>query len=182
MLAIRGGTVLTPDVRIESGVVLVETGKIVQVGQDVQIPSDAETIDATGKFVIPGLVEPHCHVALFADGIDFRFYDGNEMSTPATPQMQALDAVHPEDLAFADLRASGVTTINVSPGSGNVIGGQTAVVKTRGHTADEMLVLSPGAMKMALGENPKRVYGERKQLPSTRMGTAAVLREWLTKA
>jgi len=182
MLAIRGGTILTPDTRIEGGTVLIDEGKILDVGTNVDVPSDAEVIDATDKHVTPGLVEPHCHVALFADGIDYRFYDGNEMTDPATPHMRALDAIHPEDLAFADLRESGVTTINISPGSGNVIGGQTAVVKTSGHTVEEMLVLSPGAMKMALGENPKRVYGEQKRLPSTRMGTAAVLREWLTKA
>lgn len=182
MLAIRGGTILTPDERIEDGVVLIDQGKILQVGSEVDVPSDAKIIDTTGKYVIPGLVEPHCHVALFADGIDYRFYDGNEMTDPATPQMRALDAIHPEDLAFADLRESGITTINISPGSGNVIGGQTAIVKTNGHTVDKMLLMAPGAMKMALGENPKRVYGEQKRLPSTRMGNAAVLREWLTKA
>ena len=182
MLAIRGGTVLTPDQTFEVGVVLIEGGKIKTVGADITIPDGAEIIDATGKFVLPGLIEPHCHVALFADGIDPRYYDGNEMTDPATPQMRALDAIHPEDLAFADLRAAGVTTINISPGSGNVIGGQTAVVKTAGRTVEEMLLLAPGAMKMALGENPKRVYGEQKKLPSTRMGNAAVLREWLTKA
>ncbi len=182
MIAIRGGTLLTPDVRIEEGRVLVEDGKITSVGDDVEIPEGAEIIDAAGKFILPGLIEPHCHVALFADGIDSRFYDGNEMTDPATPQMRALDAIHPEDLAFADMRASGITTINISPGSANVIGGQTAIVKTAGRTVDEMLVLAPGAMKIALGENPKRVYGEQKKLPSTRMGNAAVLREWLTKA
>jgi len=173
---------LTPDRRIENGVVLVEDGKICEVGAGVPIPKGAEIIDAGGGYILPGLIEPHCHVALFADGIDPRFYDGNEMTDPATPQMRALDAIHPEDLAFVDLREAGITTINISPGSGNVIGGQTAIVKTAGRTVDEMLIRAPGAMKMALGENPKRVYGEQKKLPSTRMGTAAVLREWLTRA
>lgn len=182
MLAICGGTVLTPDERLEGGVVLIENGRIAAVGQDLPVPADAEIIDAGGGFVVPGLIEPHCHVALFADGIDPRFYDGNEMTDPATPHMRAIDAIHPEDLAFADLRQAGITTINVSPGSGNVIGGQTAIIKTAGRTVEEMLVRAPGAMKMALGENPKRVYGEQKKLPSTRMGNAAVLREWLTKA
>jgi imidazolonepropionase-like amidohydrolase len=182
MLAVRGGTVFTPDERIEGGVILIEGGTIAAVGEDVAVPDGAEVIDAEGQYIVPGLVEPHCHVALFADGIDYRFYDGNEMTDPATPQMRALDAIHPEDLAFEDLRQAGVTTINVSPGSANVIGGQTAIVKTAGRTVEEMLVRAPGAMKMALGENPKRVYGEQKKLPSTRMGNAAVLREWLTKA
>ena len=182
MLAIRGGTVLTPDRRMENGVVLIEDGKIQAVETDIAIPDGVEIIDVGGGYILPGLIEPHCHVALFADGIDFRFYDGNEMTDPATPHVRALDAIHPEDLAFADLREAGVTTINVSPGSANVIGGQTAVVKTAGRTVEEMLIRAPGAMKMALGENPKRVYGEQKKIPSTRMGTAAVLREWLTRA
>jgi len=182
MLALRGGTLLTPDERIDKGVLLIEDGKICGIGPDLEIPSGAKVVDVEGRFVLPGLVEPHCHVALFADGIDYRFYDGNEMTDPVTPQVRALDGIHPEDLAFADLREAGITTINISPGSANVIGGQTAVVKTRGTTVDDMLVLQPGAMKMALGENPKRVYGEQKRIPSTRMGTAAVLREWLTKA
>ncbi|MGB2984142.1 MAG: amidohydrolase [Candidatus Bipolaricaulia bacterium] len=182
MLAIRGGTVLTPEERIANGVVLIDGSRIDAVGKDVTVPADADVIDADGKYVIPGLIEPHCHVSLFADGIDPRFYDGNEMTDPITPHMRALDAIHPEDLAFADMRAAGITTISISPGSGNVIGGQTAIVKTVGRSADDMLVRAPAAMKMALGENPKRVYGEQKKLPSTRMGNAAILREWLTKA
>jgi imidazolonepropionase-like amidohydrolase len=182
VLAIQGGTILTPEVRYERGTVLVDGKTIVAVGEEVSAPEDAEVIDASGRFVIPGLVEAHCHVSLFADGIDPRFFDGNEMTDPVTPHVRALDAIHPEDLAFPDLRAAGITTINTSPGSGNVIGGQTAIVKTAGRTAEEMLMRAPGALKMALGENPKRVYGEQKKAPSTRMGNAAVLREWLTRA
>jgi len=182
MLAIRGGTLLTPDERIERGVVLVRDGKIQAVGPEVSIPSETEVIEVGDGYVLPGLIEAHCHVALFADGIDPHYYDGNEMTDPVTPHMRGLDAIHPEDLAFEDLREAGVTTINVSPGSANVIGGQTAIVKTTGRTVEEMLVRAPGAMKMALGENPKRVYGEQKKLPSTRMGNAAILREWLAKA
>ena len=182
MLAIRGGAILTPGARIEDGVILIEDGKIHSIGVDIDIPVGCETIDATGTTVIPGLIEPHCHVAVFADGIDPRFYDANEMTDPVTPHLRALDAIHPEDLAFGDLRAAGITTINISPGSANVIGGQTAVVKTAGCAVDDMVVKAPGAMKMALGENPKRVYGEQKRCPSTRMGNAAVMREWLAKA
>jgi imidazolonepropionase-like amidohydrolase len=104
------------------------------------------------------------------------------MTDPVTPHLRAIDAIHPEDLAFADLRRAGITTINTSPGSANVVGGQTAIVKTAGRTVEEMLVRAPAALKMALGENPKRVYGEQKKSPSTRMGNAAVLREALVKA
>jgi len=182
VFAIRGGTVLTPDVRVENGTILVDGRRIVAVGADVSVPRGADVFEAAGRYVLPGLVEAHCHVSLFADGIDARFYDGNEMTDPVTPHVRALDAIHPEDGAFADLRRAGITTINTSPGSGNVVGGQTAIVKTAGRTVEEMLVRAPGALKMALGENPKRVYGEQKKTPSTRMGSAAVLREWLTRA
>ncbi len=181
MLLIRGAKVLTPDIRFERAEVAIDRGQIVAVGQAPR-GKKFDVIDASGKYVVPGWIDAHCHVALFADGIDARHYDGNEMTDPVTPHARALDAVHPEDLAFADLRRAAVTTINTSPGSGNVVGGQTAIVKTAGRTVDDMLVRAPGALKMALGENPKRVYGEQKKAPSTRMGTAAVLREALNRA
>ena len=182
MLLIQGGLVLTPEMRFERADVAVERGKIAAVGAMRRVPKSADVIDATGRFIVPGFVEAHCHVSLFAEGIDARHYDGNEMTDPVTPHLRAIDAVHPEDLAFADLRAAGITTINTSPGSGNVVGGQTAIVKTVGRTVEEMLVRAPAALKMALGENPKRVYGEQKKAPSTRMGNAGVLREALAKA
>ena len=182
MLAIRGGTFLTPEERIEEGVLLVKGGKIVALGKDVAIPQGAEIIDAKGKFIMPGMIDAHCHTGLFADGVGREKSDGNEMTDPVTPHLRAIDAIHPEDMAFKDLREAGVTTINTGPGSANIIGGQTAAIKTSGRTVDEMLLLTPCGMKMALGENPKRVYGDQKKLPSTRMGNAAVLREWLTKA
>jgi imidazolonepropionase-like amidohydrolase len=182
VLVIRGGMVLTSDIQFERMDVAIDRGKIVAVGKGLRGAKAAEVIDATDRFVIPGLVEAHCHVSLFADGVDSKHYDGNEMTDPVTPHLRALDAVHPEDLAFADLRRAGITTVHTSPGSANVIGGQTAIVKTAGRTVEEMLVRAPAALKMALGENPKRVYGEQKKSPSTRMGNAAVLREALVKA
>jgi imidazolonepropionase-like amidohydrolase len=168
--------------RFERADVTVDRGKITAVGTMRRVPKSADVIDATGRFIVPGLVEAHCHVALFADGIDARYYDGNEMTDPVTPHLRAIDAIHPEDLAFADLRRAGITTINTSPGSANIVGGQTAIVKTAGRTVEEMLVRAPAALKMALGENPKRVYGEQKKAPSTRMGSAGVLREALARA
>jgi imidazolonepropionase-like amidohydrolase len=182
MLAIVGGTVLTPMEELRGATVLVQGKKIVAVGTDMVVPGEAQVIDATGKYVIPGLIDAHCHTGLFPDGIGWRESDGNETTDPITPHLRAVDAVHPEDMAFKDLRRWGVTTINTGPGSANLVGGQTAVVKTRGRTVEEMLVKAPAGMKMALGENPKRVYGEQKKLPSTRMGNAGLLREWLTKA
>ncbi len=182
MLVIQGGAVLTPEMRFRRADVSVARGRITAVGVARRVPKGAEVIDAAGRFVVPGFIDAHCHVALFADGIDVRYYDGNEMTDPVTPHLRAIDAVHPEDLAFADLRRAGITTINTSPGSANIVGGQTAIVKTAGRTVEDMLVRAPAAMKMALGENPKRVYGEQKKAPSTRMGSAGVLREALAKA
>jgi len=182
MLVIRGGTIITPDKVIKEGSVLINEGKIAQVGKDIAVPAGAKVIEAGGKFIIPGMIDAHCHTGVFADGVGWEKSDGNEMTDPITPHLRAIDAIHPDDMAFKDLREAGVTTINTGPGSANVIGGQTVVIKTCGKTVDEMLVCAPVAMKMALGENPKRVYGEQKKTPSTRMGNAGVLREWLMKA
>jgi len=182
MLAIKSGTFLTPDKLIKDGVLLIDNGKIVDIGNDVAVPTDAEVIEASGKVIMPGMIDAHCHTGVFADGVGWHHSDGNEMTDPITPHLRAIDAIHPEDLAFKDLREAGITTINTGPGSANLIGGQAAIVKTYGVTLDEMLVKEPAGMKMALGENPKRVYGEQKKTPSTRMGNAGMLREWLTKA
>jgi len=182
MLAVKGGTFLTPDKEIKDGVLLIDNGKIVDIGNDVAVPADAEVIEASGKVIMPGMIDAHCHTGVFADGVGWHHADGNEMTDPITPHLRAIDAIHPEDLAFKDLREAGITTINTGPGSANLIGGQAAIVKTYGVTLDEMLVKEPAGMKMALGENPKRVYGEQKKTPSTRMGNAGMLREWLTKA
>jgi imidazolonepropionase-like amidohydrolase len=182
VLAINAGTVLTPTRILKDATLLIVDGKIVDMGVGLDVPGDAEVLDAADKLVFPGLIDAHCHTGIFPDGIGIRESDGNEMTDPITPHLRALDAIHPGDQAFADLRAAGVTTINTGPGSANLIGGQTAVIKTAGRTVEEMLVRSPAAMKMALGENPKRVYGENKKSPSTRMGNAGLLREWLIKA
>ena len=182
MQAIVGGTLLTPAERIEDGIILVNNGKIEKVGSKIQIPADAHVIEASGRYVIPGMIDAHCHTGIFADGVGWHHADGNEMTDPITPHLRAIDAIHPEDMAFKDLREAGVTTINTGPGSGNLIGGQSAVIKTSGRTITEMLIAAPAGMKMALGENPKRVYSEQKKTPSTRMGNAGLLREWLTKA
>ncbi|MFC2078516.1 amidohydrolase [Candidatus Bipolaricaulota bacterium] len=182
MRAITGATILTPEQTITDGTILIEGGKITAVGSDVQVPAGTDVLDASGKYVIPGMIDAHCHTGIFADGVGWNHSDGNEMTDPVMPHLRAIDAIHPEDKAFQDLRESGVTTIGTGPGSGNLVGGMTAVVKTRGRTMEEMLVRFPAGMKMALGENPKRVYGEQKRTPSTRMGNAGVLREYLTKA
>ena len=184
MIAITNGKVMTiTQGTLERGTVLVEDGRIVAVGEEIEIPADAEVYDATGKVVMPGLIDAHCHVGLFPDGIGWEYSDGNELTDPITPHLRALDAVHPEDPAFKELVAAGVTTVLTGPGSGNLIGGQWVCLKTAPKpSVEQMVLLEPAGMKMALGENPKRVYGEQKKAPSTRMGNAATLRTALVDA
>ncbi len=184
MIAIVDGKVMTiTQGTLEKGTVLVEGGRIVAVGEEVEIPGDAQVYDATGKVVLPGLIDAHCHVGIFPDGIGWEHSDGNEMTDPITPHLRALDAVHPEDPAFKDLVTAGVTTVLTGPGSANLIGGQWVCLKTAPKASvEQMVLLEPAGMKMALGENPKRVYGEQKKVPSTRMGNAAALRAALVDA
>jgi imidazolonepropionase-like amidohydrolase len=184
MIAITNGRLMTITQGIlEPGTVLIEGGRIVAIGEDIIIPEDAEIYDATGKVVMPGLIDAHCHVGLWPEGVGWEHSDGNEMTDPITPHLRALDAVHPDDPAFKELVAAGVTTVLTGPGSGNVIGGQWVCLKTLPRQAvEQMVLLEPAGMKMALGENPKRVYGDEKKTPSTRMGNAAVLRAALVEA
>ena len=184
MIAIKNGTVWTiTNGTLENGTVLVEDGRIAAVGVDLEIPAGAEIIDAAGKIVMPGLIDAHCHVGLFPDGIGWDHADGNEMTDPITPHLRALDAVHPEDMAFRDLLEAGVTTVLTGPGSANLVGGQWTCLKTiPTSNIAEMVLKDPAGMKMALGENPRRVYGSQKKIPSTRMGNAAVLRSALVEA
>lgn len=167
---------------IENGVLLFQGKKIVAVGTNIEIPSDAEIIDATGKVVLPGFVDEHTHVGIWSEWYGQAEADGNESTNPITPEVRVLDAIWPGHSAFADARAGGVTTVQVTPGSGNVIGGETVVIKTAGKVIDEMIVKNPAGLKAALGENPKGNYGKQGKAPMTRMGIAALLRAALYKA
>ena len=184
MIAITNGKVLTiTQGTLDRGTVLIDEGRIVAVGENVEIPPEAEVHDVDGKVVMPGMIDPHCHVGVFPDGIGWEYSDGNELTDPITPHLRALDAVHPEDQAFEELVTAGVTTVLTGPGSGNLIGGQWVCLKTLPKpNIEDMVLLEPAGMKMALGENPKRVYGEQKKMPSTRMGNAATLRVALVEA
>jgi imidazolonepropionase-like amidohydrolase len=184
MIAIVGGKVLTiTQGTLDPGTVLVEGGRIVAIGQDLIIPEDAERFDARGMVVMPGMIDAHCHVGLWPDGVGSEHSDGNEMTDPVTPHLRALDAVHPDDPAFKELAPAGVTTVLTGPGSANLIGGQWVCLKTMPRpSVEQMVLLEPAGMKMALGENPKRVYGTQKKAPSTRMGNAATLRAALVDA
>jgi len=184
MLAIANGKIMTiTQGTIERGTVLVEGGRIVALGTEVVIPKDAQVFDASGKVVMPGLIDAHCHVGLWPEGVGRDHSDGNEMTDPITPHLRAMDAIHPADPAFPELVEAGVTTVLTGPGSGNLIGGQWVCLKTAPKASvEEMILQEPAGMKMALGENPKRVYGDQKKAPSTRMGNAATLRAALVDA
>jgi imidazolonepropionase-like amidohydrolase len=182
-LAVVGGLVMpiegTP---FSDGVLLIEDGTIRALGRDVRVPDGAERVDATGKVVLPGLVDAHTHLGVHEEAEGWAGQDTNEMTEPMTAHVRALDGINPADLGFQDAIAGGVLTVNVNPGSGNPIGGQTVAVRCAGRTVDEMVLRSPSGVKSALGENPKRVFGDRNQFPSTRLGTAAVIRDALVKA
>lgn len=167
---------------IEKGSILIKDGKILEVGEDLVAPLDAKTIDAEGKMVLPGFIDAHCHIGMWEEGMGFEGSDGNEMMDPVTPQLRAIDAINPMDEAFEEAYIGGVTTAVTGPGSANVIGGMFAALKTYGKRVDDMIIKEPIAMKVAFGENPKRVYEAQKKSPITRMATAAILREALFKA
>lgn len=168
---------------IGCGFVLLEGGKIKAVGDMEHLPVyDGEVLDAEGGHILPGFIDAHCHLGVFGSGVGFEADDANECTDPCTPQMRAIDAVNPLDRAFEEAREGGVTSVLTGPGSGNPIAGQFVAMKTSGRWVDEMILKAPVAMKFALGENPKSVYNERKETPITRMATAAVIRDNLTKA
>ncbi|GAA2661303.1 amidohydrolase [Nonomuraea recticatena] len=182
-IAITSGYVVPVDGDpIDGGTVLIQDGKIVAVGRDVEIPDGVQVVDAQGRWVLPGFVEAHGHLGVHEEADGWAGQDTNEMTDPNGARLRALDAINPGDLGFADALSGGVTTAVIKPGSGNPIGGQTVAVKCWGRTVEEMLVREPVSVKSALGENPKRVYGDQKKLPSTRQGVAAVIRDAFRKA
>jgi len=183
VVAISGGTIV-PIVGdgIQRGTVLIRDGRIAAVGSAVPIPDGALVVDATGKWVLPGFIEAHGHVGVSEEAEGWAGQDTNELTEPVTAHVRAIDAINPADMGFRDAISGGVLAVNVNPGSGNPIGGQTVAMKCWGRTVDEMALRQPSGMKSALGENPKRVYGEQKKTPSTRLGTAAVIRGALVDA
>jgi len=184
MFLIRNGTILTmAGDPIERGQVLINRGKIISAGKDISVPEreNCTLFDAGGGFVMPGMIDAHCHIGMWEDGLGFEGDDGNEGTDPVTPQLRAIDAINPMDRSFTEAYENGITCVCTGPGSANVIGGQFTTVKTKGKRLDNMLLQETAAMKVAFGENPKRVYSEKKQAPSTRMAAAALLREYLFK-
>lgn len=185
MIAIVNGKVVTvTGETYDHGTVLLDGGRIAAVGDKVQIPEGAQVIDATDKWVTPGLIDAHTHISTFNEPQTMPgSYDGNEISDPITPQVRGIDALNPRDMAIAVARSAGFTTCYTGPGSANVIGGTGICFKLKeAETCLELAIPGTEMMKFALGENPKRVYGSKGQMPVTRMGIAALLRETLTKA
>ncbi len=181
-MLIKNATLYT----IEDGVLKnadlkITDGKISEIGFSLKAKEGEEVIDATNKFVFPGFIDAHCHIGMWEEGIGFEGSDGNEVTDPVTAHVRAIDAINPMDESFENALAGGVTTACTGPGSANVIGGTFAVIKLHGHRVDDMIIRNNMAMKCAFGENPKRVYNEKKMTPSTRLGTAAILRQTLAK-
>ena len=176
MLLIKNGYVMTMvGEDIENGSVLIDdNGKIDAIGKHIDIPDNCTVIDAEGRLVTPGCVEAHCHIGQGADI--------NETTDPISPQLRAIDAIDPSNEYLFDAIKGGVTTGCVGPGSANVVCGTAAVIKFHGTRIDKMALMENAAMKCALGENPKKAYGQNKKSPKTRMASAALLRELLFKA
>ncbi len=182
MLVIKNAKLYTiTDGIIEGSLLIDELGKIQGLG-DVTIPENATIIDAAGKVVMPGMIDAHGHAGVYEEGLGFEGSDGNEMTDPITPHLRALDAINPHEEGIPEALKAGVTAMCILPGSANVVGGLGVVVHLYGNTVEDMIIKEDGGLKMAFGENPKRVYSGQKKTPSTRMATAAILRENLVKA
>lgn len=164
------------------GALIITEGKIEALGADLKAPQGHEQIDAHGGWLTPGLIDAHVHLGVHEEGEGWAGADVNETTNPVTAGARAVDAINPVDLGFDDALAGGVTTVNVNPGSANPIGGLTVAIKTFGAVVDEMVLRSPSGLKAALGENPKRIYGEQKATPSTRLGVAMTMRKAFAEA
>ena len=183
-MIIQNGVVHTMDGPvIERGFVQIEGGTIKAVGPMSALPrEDGPVLDAEGGHILPGFVDAHCHLGMCGNALGFEGDDVNEMTDPCTPQLRAIDGFNPLDRCLEEAREGGVTTVLTGPGSANPIAGQFLAIKTNGRWVDQMVLKAPAAMKFAMGENPKGVYNERKESPMTRMATASIIRENLSKA
>ena len=181
MLLLKNGLIHSMTQEAFLGDILIDNGKIKAVGVNLSA-NGAQEIELAGKFVLPGLIDAHCHIGMWEDGMGEEGSDGNEMTDPITPELRAVDGLNPFDPCFQEAREAGVTTAVTGPGSANVIGGQFAALKTFGRSIEEMTLRDPVAMKAATGENPKAVYTEKKVAPTTRMAIASLFRSTMTDA
>lgn len=162
------------------GDILIDEGKIIEIGTGIDVLEGTELYDASGKDLYPGFVEAHCHLGVSGYGIGFEGQDHNEMNDICTPHLRGIDSFNPMDPSVYMAARAGVTCVGTGPGSSNVLGGTFMAVKTTGKRVDSMVVKDPVAMKCAFGENPKRCYRDKNNF--ARMSTAAKLREMLLKA
>ena len=178
-LVLKGGTILTlAKGTVENGTLVIQKGKIAAIGKDMPIPAGAVVIDLTGKYLMPGIIDTHLHIAMPGS-------DMNEMTDPITPQIWMKEAIDPNADSIRKILAFGITTIKTMHGSANVIGGVNVTMKLKyGRPLEEMIISTARQqLKLALGENPKRVYGQEKgRSPSTRMGTAYLMRKAFLEA
>ena len=182
-LLIKGARVLVGDgTELSSADVVVMDGIIKAVGEGLQVPEGASVIDGSGKWLTPGLIDVHSHMGNYPAPETANHADGNEMTNPVTAEVWTEHSVWPEDPQFEKALAGGVTTVQILPGSGNLIGGRGVTLKNVPSVTVQGMKFpgAPYSLKMACGENPKRVYGEKGQAPSTRMGNMAGYRKaWI---
>ena len=179
MLVIKNAKIYTSADRIyDKGDILIENGKIEEISENIN-RENAEILDAEGLVIIPGIVDAHSHIGGF--GMTMKDQDLNEMTNSITPEVESIYAIDTESSLFKQAIEAGITTSIIAPGSGNVIGGLACAIKSHGNNIEDMCIKNPVALKMALGGNPKGVYGKRNQMPMTRMGIASLIRETLIK-
>lgn len=186
-MLIKNGKIFTMGEKdFEKGDILIEDGKIVKIAEEINLEEinqdDKYIIDAKGAWIIPGMIDAHCHLGLIEENMGGEGVNVNETSDPITPHIRAIDGINPMDGGFFKAKKAGITTVVTGPGSTNVIGGEFAAIKTHGIAIDEMIIKAPIAMKVAFGENPKRIYKSKNKMPMTRMATAALLRDTLVEA
>ncbi|WP_419956444.1 amidohydrolase [Neobacillus niacini] len=167
---------------LKNGDVLIENGKIIKVGKNIQTDLTVKIIDCHQLYLLPGFIDVHTHLGLYDEGTGWAGNDANETAEAMTPHIRAIDGVYPLDPAFSDAIKSGITTAHVMPGSANVIGGTTSVIKTTGKNVKKMVVQEIAGLKLALGENPKRIHSQGNNDSITRMGIMGMLREAFYKA
>ncbi|MFC0273829.1 amidohydrolase [Metabacillus herbersteinensis] len=172
---------ITSHVMYESDL-LVANGKIHSIGKNLSYPEGTHIIDCEEQYIFPGFIDVHTHLGLYDEGTGWAGNDANETIEPLSPHIRALDSVHPLDPAFKDAVAYGITTAHIMPGSANVIGGTTSVIKTFGTNISKMIIQETAGLKIALGENPKRIHSHGNKDSITRMGIMGMLREAFFKA
>ena len=182
MIFIKNGTINTVTKGIINSDILIDNKKIIEIGDEIVAPLDAQVIDAKGCLVLPGFIDAHTHLGLWEDGMGAEGADGNEETDPVTPHLNPIDGINPMDRNFIEAVQGGITAVCTTPGSANVMGGQCIAIKTFGRIIDKMVIKNPVAAKIAFGENPKSVYGSDDKTPQTRMAIAALIRENLKKA